>query len=89
MGTTTVADIIHVFGGVSDRNQALQPSVYFPQEGEWIVSQDALASSWSHLGVASLETRLFAIGGWWEDSFSARNYSYQAIYTISLPLLVR
>jgi DNA-binding CsgD family transcriptional regulator len=89
MGTCTIADIVHVFGGESDNSQALQPSIYFPQEDEWIASKDALASTWSHLGVAAIETRLFAIGGRWENSVTARNFSYQAIYTISLPLLVR
>lgn len=89
MGTCTVADIVHVIGGVTEESQALQPFVYFPQEDQWMDFKDILGSSWSHLGAATLETHLFAIGGLWNDTVSDRNYSYQAIYTISLPLLVR
>jgi hypothetical protein len=62
MGTCTIADIVHVIGGASETTR---PSnllfIFLRRINDGF--QGPLASSWSHLGVATLETPSFAVGG--------------------------
>ena len=87
MGIATVADIIHIVGGMGQVKEDQQTLVYFPNQDEWLASADTVSGEWSDLGLATIETRLYGIGGSVAGAVSGQNLSYQAIYTISLPLV--
>ena len=87
MGIATVADIIHIVGGMGQVKENQQTLVYFPNQDEWLASADTVSGEWSDLGLATIETRLYGIGGSVAGAVSGQNLSYQAIYTISLPLV--
>jgi DNA-binding CsgD family transcriptional regulator len=85
-GLTSVADILHVIGGLGE-TESLSPLKYFPQEDMWDAFLPPRQGSWSHMGVASIESFLYVLGGQWGDKIVGENLSYRAIYTITLPLV--
>jgi DNA-binding CsgD family transcriptional regulator len=85
-GVTSVGEIVHVIGGISASNQ-FAPLEYFPTEDEWRSFQPPKEEPWSHLGTVAIETSLFALGGRRGNVITEEAYSYQAIYTIALPLV--
>lgn len=86
MGMASVADIIHIVGGVRvDENEALTIE-YFPIRNEWQQFDSPELLSWSQLGLVSMGTHLYAIGGMQDIEISKINLAYQAIFTISFPV---
>jgi hypothetical protein len=86
MGVVSIANIIHVIGGESDIT-SLSPLQYFPQRDEWQQFQVPDLRSWSRLGLASVETYLYAFGGLRESVPTTEHLAYQAIYTIVIPVV--
>ena len=87
MGVASVADILHVIGGVGNNNAALQSLEFPPQTGIWQAFESPHPQPWSHLGLAAFGTRLFIIGGDLNAAPTAKNLAYQAIYIITLPVV--
>jgi DNA-binding CsgD family transcriptional regulator len=87
MGVASVADILHVIGGVGNKNVALQSLEYPPQTGVWQAFESPHSQPWSQLGVAAFGTRLFVVGGELNTAPTAKNLAYQAIYIITLPVV--
>ena len=87
MGIASLADIVHVVGGKGDKGVVLTPLDYFPQSDEWQMIQSPFQETWSSLGLVPLETRLHAVGGELDGKPTGMTLSYQAIYTISIPLV--
>ena len=86
MGVVSIANIIHVIGGESDIT-SLSPLLYFPQRDEWQQFQVPEARSWSRLGLATVETHLYAFGGLQESVPTTQHLAYQAIYAIVIPVV--
>lgn len=88
MGTAGIADIILVIGGQGvNENLSLRPLEYFPQLDGWQPSESPSTKSWSRLGVVSSGTRVFALGGNLDREPTDQNISYQAIYTVIIPVI--
>jgi DNA-binding CsgD family transcriptional regulator len=87
MGITSIADIIYIVGGEGVNWQDLPPLEYSPQFDRWQQLQNPFSFQWSKLGLISMETHLYALGGTIEGAPSGKNVSYQVIYTISIPLV--
>jgi DNA-binding CsgD family transcriptional regulator len=87
MGVASVADIIHVFGGLGAGDDPLPPLEYPPQTLIWQAFESPLEESWTFLGMAPSGTRLYLMGGAVEGEPSGRNLAYQAIYIVSLPVI--
>ena len=86
MGLASIADTIYVVGGIGDAGLALQSMQYSFQLDRWQVFENPIAWQWSYLGLASLQTQLYALGGRQNGNPAAQNLSYQAIYTIVIPV---
>ena len=86
MGMVSVADILHVVGG-EGKQSTFTPSKYFFQQDEWQSFENPVPEGWSYLGMAGIETRLYAMGGRVEQVFTGQNLSYQAIFTIAVPVV--
>ena len=86
MGVANIADIIHIIGGQGSE-PALAGLAYFAQQNEWRQIETPLHQSWTSLGVATLGTRLYVLGGTTAEGLSNQVWSYQAIFTITLPIV--
>jgi len=87
LGVASIADIIHVVGGEGETGSPLPPLQYFHQQDQWQEFEGPFPQRWSHLGLVPLQTQLYGVGGWWNGIPAAQNLSYQAIYTIMIPLV--
>jgi DNA-binding CsgD family transcriptional regulator len=87
MGVASLADIIHVIGGIGI-DDASQPSLQFPhQTEEWESYDNPLAGTWSQMGVGAAGTQLYLVGGELNGVPTTNNLSYQAIYLINFPVV--
>lgn len=85
MGVTSVADIVHVMGGKGESNE-LPPLRFFPQQNKWQSFETPASALGAYLGLATVETNIYAIGGRVENHLTAQNLAYKAIYTVLIPL---
>ena len=86
-GMTSVADIIYLVGGEGKAGSSLLPLQYVHQQDQWQEFESPHSENWSHLGLVPFQTQLYGVGGWWNDIPAAHNLSYQAIYTILMPVI--
>lgn len=88
MGVTSIAEIVEVVGGVEEESSELPLSLsYFPFNNSWqefgvLENQNPL-----YPGVATLGNYLYVIGGQVNGQPSGQHLAYQAIYTISFPII--
>lgn len=86
MGIANLANIIFVVGGTqSDKN--LTTIALFPEETDWVKIDNPLKNGWYFLGATTVGTRLYVLGGKTEAGLNNKMWSYQAIFTISLPIV--
>ena len=89
MGATSIADIIYVIGGKSEGQQEFSSLAFFSGKEEWRAVENPENEFGAYLGVVSSGTQLYAIGGEVQMKPSSNNQVYQAIYTISIPVIVK
>ena len=89
MGTTSVADSIYLIGGINQDGEQFSSLVFNPLTGEWRSLADPPSEFGSYLGLESIGTTIFGIGGKNNDVPQDRNLAYQAMYTISIPLITK
>lgn len=87
MGITSVAGLIYIFGGEGEQGIDQSSIQFSPTSIQWQVIETPFSTSWSELGVVSLGTQIFALGGRLEGEISSQNLAYQAIYTIAVPIV--
>ena len=87
MGVASIADIIYVVGGIVETDSTLPPLQYVHQQDQWQAFENPFPQQWSHLGLVSLQTQLYGVGGWWNGIPAAQNLSYQVIYMIMIPVI--
>ncbi|MDP1547605.1 MAG: kelch repeat-containing protein [Anaerolineales bacterium] len=87
LGMASVADIIYVVGGEGNTGSSLPPLQYLHQQDQWQEFESPFSQHWSHLGLVPFQTQLYGVGGWWNDTPATQNLSYQAIYTILIPVI--
>ena len=86
MGMTSIADIIYIVGGKQLGNEALPLLEYQPSSDSWEATP-TLSQPWSGLAMTSMQFYVFAIGGTFNTQLSSLNLSYQAVYSIAIPLV--
>jgi DNA-binding CsgD family transcriptional regulator/N-acetylneuraminic acid mutarotase len=89
MGATGMADIIYVIGGKGAPGAELPSLAYFTQSDEWQLFEAPSLRLGSGLGLVSHGPFLYALGGEMDQIPSANNLAYQAIYTVSIPVIVK
>ncbi len=88
MGVASVADTIYLVGGEGE--QIEYPALAFlPQSGEWLALETPPVAVGGHLSLVNLATSLYALGGEVAGKPLAQNLSYQAMYTVSIPLITK
>jgi DNA-binding CsgD family transcriptional regulator len=88
MGVTSVADIIYIVGGENSAARQYSVLAYDQLQG-WRSIQAQPGEMATYVGVTNLSTFLYVMGGQVGDLPSDSCYSYQAMYTLSLPLIVK
>ncbi len=86
MGVANLSNIIFLIGGTQADHQ-LTTIALIPEETDWVKIDNPLDNGWSFLGATTIGTRLYALGGKNKTGLSNQMWSYQAIYTISLPIV--
>jgi DNA-binding CsgD family transcriptional regulator/N-acetylneuraminic acid mutarotase len=86
MGITNLADIIFIIGGTTNDDD-LTMIALSQEDKDWGQLEAPLQKGWSLLGAVTVGTRLYALGGSTEAGLSQQMWSYQAIFTITLPII--
>jgi len=88
MGAASVADIIHIVGGIGESGTSPVPVEYLYQQDRWQeFDTPPLSQSWSSLTLIPIESYIYAIGGKNAGKPTESNYTYRAIYTVIVPTL--
>jgi DNA-binding CsgD family transcriptional regulator len=87
MGVTDVADLIYLVGGSGDGGENLEPLEFSPATHQWNTFYIPLPESWSFMGMLSLGPNLYMAGGQIQGFYSPLHLSYQAIYTVTIPIV--
>jgi DNA-binding CsgD family transcriptional regulator len=86
MGITNLADIIFVIGGTNPNDELTMISLE-QNDKEWMKLVTPLEQGWSFLGAVTVGSHLYALGGQTEAGYYSKMWSYQAIFTITLPIV--
>ena len=85
-GVVSVADILHLIGGQGVTENQLMVK-YFPSRDVWESYNPPSEGAWINLELVPLGAFFQAIGGQMEGGYVSDNISYEAIYTIDIPIL--
>jgi DNA-binding CsgD family transcriptional regulator len=83
-----IADTIYIFGG-EKQNSNRVGLIYFPQTNVWQSLETSPYPLGENFGMVAIGTNLFFVGGKLDTVFSDQNLAYQAIITISIPIIIK
>jgi DNA-binding CsgD family transcriptional regulator/N-acetylneuraminic acid mutarotase len=87
MGVASIADSLLVIGGLQEDDTAATPYQFFPSTDTWVELEHPDNQSWTYLSAVPLDQKVFVLGGLLDDQISGALQSYQAVYTILLPIV--
>jgi hypothetical protein len=87
MGATSLIDVIYLVGGVDNGQSQTNSLGLQPQIQEWQAIPNPFKGEYRNLGLVSLNTRIYAVGGLIDDTASPKNMSSQVIYIQVLPFV--
>ena len=87
LGAASIADIIYIVGGEGKTVSLMPPLQYIHQQDQWQEFESPFPQRWSHLGLVPFQTQLYGVGGLQSGVPATQNLSYQAIYTILIPVI--
>ena len=83
-----IADTIYIFGGETQNSNRIG-LIYFPQTNNWQSLETSPFPLGEDFGMTVLGTNLFFIGGKFDTSYSDQTLTYQAIITLSIPIIIK
>jgi DNA-binding CsgD family transcriptional regulator len=86
MAAVNLANIIFIIGGIGPENN-LTTIAMIPEESLWGQIDNPLVQDWAFLGATNIGTRFYVLGGETKDGLSTQMWSYQTLFTISLPIV--
>lgn len=87
MGLVSIADRIHLIGGLGGDSGHFSQMDYTPQSDLWQVLDNPLAGEWAHLAAASFGTEIYAFGGELGGAPSDRSLSFQVLFVVVIPVI--
>lgn len=89
MGVTGLAGFIYVVGGKSDAEWkgTLPNLLYVTAKDQWNLSETSPIPIGYHMGLISSGSFLYVLGGETPEGLSASHQAYQALFTITMPIL--
>lgn len=88
MQVTTIADTIYLLGGTSQTNSSYG-LIYIPQSDTWQSLEASPKSLGASFGMISIGPLLYIIGGEVDAVLSDQNLAYQALITLSIPIIIK
>ncbi len=89
MGITSIADIIYLAGGIGNQDGDAPALIYFPDENKWLSFVTPQANLGRQPGFESIGATMYLMGGESGGVALSSFRSYQAIYTVSIPLIIK
>lgn len=87
MGIASASDLIYVIGGKGNDAQELPILELSPTAPDWQIISASIPATWTSLGSVPLGPYIYLMGGLVENNPTGLNLSYQAIYTVVIPLV--
>jgi DNA-binding CsgD family transcriptional regulator/N-acetylneuraminic acid mutarotase len=87
MGVTSTAGFIYLVGGNNRQGNGLTSLQYLPEKEQWQLIQTPFQGAWSDMGLTNNGSHLIAVGGRTGQDILDSVFTYQAIYTMAIPLL--
>jgi N-acetylneuraminic acid mutarotase len=87
MGIFNLADNIFLIGGEGSEEKSPIFLEYSITLDSWQALDSKFTRSFSHSGTVLLGPRVYVVGGQSEGITTQQTFTYQAIYTISIPLI--
>lgn len=87
MGIASSGDLVHLLGGHSDSAGELAPLEYEVLGDDWKALPSPGIAHWQAMGFVAVGTNLIALGGESGSQIVATTLTYQALYTITIPLI--
>ena len=87
MGAASLAGTLYLVGGKDQAGNSLASLQYLPGAGQWLAFEAPPEAAGGFPALLPVETRLHLLGGEVGASPSAWHQSYQAIYTILIPVV--
>jgi DNA-binding CsgD family transcriptional regulator len=84
----TIADTIYVLGGSSQANNSYG-LIYIPQSDTWQSIEASPTPLGANFGLSSIGPQLYLVGGEIEAAISDQNLAYQALITLSIPIIIK
>ena len=92
MGVAYITDKIYVLGGIQAHSTSVPQWTFHSDTNEWIVHPEAENENnpnWSHSGIAIVGSNVYAVGGILDGFPTSQNISFQAVYTVPLPVIIK
>jgi len=87
MGVTSIAEVVLVVGGTDARGRSLTSLEFFPLTNEWKTFEQLSPQPWTELAVVPLGGNIYILGGKHDTLPTDEVFSYQAIYTLAIPVV--
>ena len=84
----TIADTIYILGGSSQANSNYG-LIYIPQSDTWQSLEASPSPLGAYFGLASIGPLLYIVGGESEAAIRDQNLAYQALITLSIPIIIK
>jgi len=89
MGVVSVVDNIYVIGGKTGEGGRFPSFIYITADETWQSFEVPSDNQWSRLGLELVGMRLFILGGEYSDEPTDQTMAYQAIYSVSIPVIIK
>jgi DNA-binding CsgD family transcriptional regulator/N-acetylneuraminic acid mutarotase len=87
MSLISIADKIHLIGGLGGRGEFFSQMDYVPQSNLWQVIENPLGGEWAYPAAAALGTEIFVLGGELDGSPTDRSLAYQVLFIVVIPMV--
>ena len=87
MESSVLADMIYVAGGMNENSNELPLIQYLPPKDTWMELDQPPLSVGALPSVLPYETKLYVMGGETADGVQTTLQSYQAVYTVLVPVI--
>jgi len=84
----TIADTVYVLGGSSQANNNYG-LIYIPQSDTWQSLEASPSPLGAYFGLASIGPLLYIVGGESDTTIRDQNLAYQALITLSIPIIIK
>lgn len=86
-GSASLADTLYLVGGQSAGVERPPAVSYSAQRGKWETIEAPMPGAWSEMAIVPLGNFLYAMGGLADGAPTDLHLAYQAIFTVSFPIV--